>query len=163
MRTRQGPTRQSDDHALWLPAGRDHPERANTRRRFASPFLRSIVPLLLLGLPISAQSPAPPVILQQGQSNSRFPQQQSAISPNPTMDEKRISALNRMRQKSIVDDTARLLILARQLNAESANFSGAERMHKAAEIEKLAKSVKQKMSYAVGGSTVSPSYFDVTP
>jgi hypothetical protein len=79
------------------------------------------------------------------------------------MDAKRIGVLNRMRQKSIVDDTTKLLILARQLNADSATLSDSERMHKAAEIEKLAKSVKDKMSYAIGDNPVAPSYFGVDP
>jgi hypothetical protein len=85
------------------------------------------------------------------------------MSANQTLDQKRISVLNKLRQRSMVDDAAKLLFLARQLNAEASNLSDSERMHKAAEIEKLAKSVKEKMSYAVGDNPVAPSFSTVIP
>ncbi len=79
------------------------------------------------------------------------------------MDQKRIAVLNRLRQKAIVDDTTKLLRLAKELNADSVNMSSAERIHKAAEIEKLAKSVKEKMSYAIGDNPTAPGYISVFP
>jgi len=79
------------------------------------------------------------------------------------MDQKRIAVLNRLRQRSIVDDTTRLLLLAKELNADSASMSSAERVHKAGEIEKLAKSVKEKMSYAVGDNPTVPGYVNLFP
>ena len=134
-------------------------------RRLALRSRRAILALVLAGLPISAQSPGTPVthLAQQSQTSPHFPVQQPTANENSTLDEKRIRLLNRMRQKSMVDDAAKLLILARQLNAEASTMPDAERMHKAAEIEKLAKSVKEKMSYAVGGNPLTPSNTSVFP
>jgi hypothetical protein len=68
---------------------------------------------------------------------------------------KRQRALNAERQKSMVSDTDKLLKLARELNTEvGGENSGSltsEELHKVAEIEKLARNVKQKMSSAPGG------------
>ena len=79
------------------------------------------------------------------------------------MQAKRIKALNQLRHRALVDDAAKLLVLAKQLNDESASLSPMERVHKAAEIEKLAKSVKDKMSYAVGNESRPPVYSVVSP
>jgi hypothetical protein len=126
--------------------------------RLAAPRLRRcLAAAILIVLPVAAQSPGTPLNPgSQGHSTSRLPSESSPISPNQTLDQKRISLLNNLRQRSMVDDATKLLFLARQLNAESANMSDAERVHKAAEIEKLAKSVKEKMSYAVGDNPVAP-------
>jgi hypothetical protein len=70
------------------------------------------------------------------------------------METKRIAQLNSARQKSMVSDAERLLQLARELNDDAdsggTRLSSAERLHKAAEIEKLAKDVKTKMVFAIG-------------
>ena len=126
---------------------------------------RWVVAALLLGSSISAQSPGVPQVsaAEGGQTGSRFPQQQPSSPLPPSMDQKRISVLNRMRQKAIIDDATRLLILAQELNTESAAMPSAERIHKAAEIEKLAKSVKEKMSYAVGDNPAAPGFMSVLP
>jgi len=71
----------------------------------------------------------------------------------PVEYEKRLRALNALRQKSLVEDTNKLLKLAAELNAEvSAAHPDAltlDQIHKLAEIEKLAHSVKEKMSTSV--------------
>ena len=63
--------------------------------------------------------------------------------------------LNADRQKSLVSDAEKLLKLAKELNNEvNQNDTGAmsgEQLHKVEEIGKLAKNVKDKMSYSVGG------------
>jgi hypothetical protein len=63
---------------------------------------------------------------------------------------KRLRALNADRQKSMASDADKLLKLARQLDAEVASNPGDEltpsELHKVAEIEKLAHSVKSKMA-----------------
>jgi hypothetical protein len=68
---------------------------------------------------------------------------------------RRLRALNEMRQKSLISDTDKLLKLANELNAEvsNENFESLtpEQLHKLATIEKLARSVKEKMSTPVGG------------
>lgn len=68
---------------------------------------------------------------------------------------RQIQLLNLQRQKMIVSDTDKLLKLAMELKAEidvgdSASLSP-EQLHKISEIEKLARSVKQKMTITVGG------------
>jgi hypothetical protein len=82
---------------------------------------------------------------------------------NPEMQAKRIKAINQIRHKEMVDESAKLLQLAKELNDESESLSPAERVHKAGEIEKLAKSVKDRMSYAVSNETRPPVYTVVSP
>jgi hypothetical protein len=79
------------------------------------------------------------------------------------MQARRITALNLLRHKEMVNDASRLLRLAQELNAESKNLSPAERVRKAAEIEKLAKSVRDKMSYVVGDEPPANNYTSVLP
>jgi hypothetical protein len=73
---------------------------------------------------------------------------------DPTMMERRQTALNIERQKELVSDTNKLLKLARELNDEvAANNTAAltqDQLHKIALIEKLARGVKQKMADGVG-------------
>ena len=68
------------------------------------------------------------------------------------MAEKRLRALNIERQKQMVADADKLLKLAKELNDEvAASNSGTltpEQLHKIAEIEKLARSVKERMTAA---------------
>ena len=67
--------------------------------------------------------------------------------------ERRLNALNIQRQRELVSDTNKLLRLARELNAEiAANNTGSltdVQVHKVAEIEKLAKNVKERMAEGV--------------
>jgi hypothetical protein len=68
---------------------------------------------------------------------------------------RRMRALNTMRQKALVSDTDKLLKLANELNAEiSANPEALtpDQLRKLATIEKLAHSVKEKMSTPVAGN-----------
>lgn len=72
--------------------------------------------------------------------------------PDPTlrkMNEQMSAARNTQRQKLIVDDTAHLLQLAQQLNDEvsksSKDMLSLSVVKKADEIEKLAKTIKDKM------------------
>ena len=82
---------------------------------------------------------------------------------------KRLRALNADRQKSMISDVEKLLKLARQLDAEVATNPGDEltpsQLHKVAEIEKLARSVKSKMamSFASEPSLRDPATPDVAP
>jgi hypothetical protein len=76
---------------------------------------------------------------------------------DPTMTERRIRGLNNERQKEMVSDTNKLLKLAQELNDEiAARNAGTltfDQLHKIAEIEKLARSVKEKMAEGVGQPT----------
>jgi hypothetical protein len=77
------------------------------------------------------------------------------IETDPSFIAKRQEALNVDRQKSIVSDTNKLLMLARQLDAEIASNPTdrltSEELHKIGEIEKLARSVKAKMAQSFAG------------
>jgi hypothetical protein len=135
------------------------PESASLSRtpsRWVSQTARQALCLaLLLALPGGAQSGNP-----QPHGASAQPMGQSAQDPfsevgeqYPVEAERRLRALNALRQKSLVADTNKLLKLAAELNAEvSAEHPDsltAEQLHKLAEIEKLAHSVKDKMSTSV--------------
>ena len=103
-----------------------------------------------------------------GQQRSGFPQ--PPAQPGAGIDndiaggnspeiEKMLRSQNAERQKSLVSDTNKLLRLTNELNAEIARtspeaLSDAE-LRKLAEIEKLAHSVKEKMSTSVRGT---PAY-----
>ncbi len=69
---------------------------------------------------------------------------------------KRLKAINAERQKSMISDTNKLLKLARELSAETASADAkkpsVQQVHKAAEIEKLAHNVREKMTYVVSGA-----------
>lgn len=78
----------------------------------------------------------------------------SVDDPNPAMIERRILALNIERQKQMVADADKLLKLARELNEEVAKANTgtltADELHKIAEIEKLARNVRQRMTDTAG-------------
>ncbi len=106
--------------------------------------------LLIVG-PMLAQSPG-----TQGAPATPHLQvlDPSAAFSGVSIQERQVKFLNNQRQKAIVADSDKILQLARELNADAASenptFSVAERMRKAEEIEKLAKSVREKMANAVG-------------
>lgn len=106
--------------------------------------------LLIVGL-MAAQSP--------GTQGPPFPPRQQVHDLSSGFGEinvqaRQVKLLNDQRQKVIVADSERILQLARELDADATSeiptFSVAERMHKAEEIEKLAKTVREKMTNAVG-------------
>jgi hypothetical protein len=75
---------------------------------------------------------------------------------SPAEDEKLLRTLNTDRQKSMVADTNKLLRLVNELNVEIASTNPDSltpaQLRKVAEIEKLAHSVKDKMSTSVRGT-----------
>jgi hypothetical protein len=77
---------------------------------------------------------------------------------NPVEQQKRLKALNAERQKSMVADTNKLVKLAGELNAELAGAHpeslNPDQLRKVAEIEKLARNIKEKMSMSVKGIPV---------
>lgn len=119
---------------------------------------------LVLGVPCGAQNqPA-----GSPQSNVQYlPRLQESAAPlsdeDPVLREKRLRALNEDRQKHLVSDAAKLLKLATELNAEvSSGNSDAltpSELRKVAEIEKLARSVKDKMSFTMGDMPGAPEPF----
>lgn len=73
----------------------------------------------------------------------------------PYLRQKRMQQLNAAQHKALVSDTDKLLKLASELNAEIGNGNASslslDQLRKVAEIEKLAHSVKDKMSQPVKG------------
>ena len=67
---------------------------------------------------------------------------------------KRLKAMNAQRQKTMVEDTDKLLKLTADLNMEVNHEHpkqlNADQLRRLAEIEKLAKNVREKMSDAIG-------------
>jgi hypothetical protein len=66
-----------------------------------------------------------------------------------------MQALNAERQKALVSETEKLVKLAKELNDEVAlkdsDRLNEEQVRKVSEIGKLAKSIKDRMSYSLGG------------
>ncbi len=143
-----------------------HPTRlrlgAGLRRAAPPALMCALVYAFLCALPGHSQSSGGSGGGQQGQGQVNmhpYPQHEdvSPLTPDdgdPAMFERRIRALNAERQKQIVADTDKLLKLARELNDEVAKANtGAlttDELHKIADIEKLARNVRQKMSESVG-------------
>ena len=67
---------------------------------------------------------------------------------------RQLQMLNVQRQKTMISDADKLLKLATELKAEIASSDSvslsAEQLHKISEIEKLARTVKQKMTFTPG-------------
>ncbi len=78
----------------------------------------------------------------------------SANQIDPTEMERRLNALNTERYKQMISDTNKLLKLAKELNDAVAvnayNSLNPDQLRKVAQIEKLARSVKEAMSEGVG-------------
>ena len=121
--------------------------------------------VLLLALPIAAQLPAPPRPSPgQIQFNPATADPNNTGNFDPRIEARRLAMLNALRQKSKKTDADKLLQLATELNDDAAGggntLTPAERIRKAAEIEKLAKNVKAKMTY-VEGNPPDPTGFTV--
>lgn len=82
--------------------------------------------------------------------------------PDRVFQERRIKALNSQRQKELVSDTNKLLKLTAQLNAQidrgSKESFTPDQLRMLARIEKLAKSVREKMSNPVQLSTSQDNF-----
>jgi hypothetical protein len=109
---------------------------------------------LLLAVPSVAQNGSPPI----PRTGMQHPADQSPfdddIAPgDPRWGEKQLRMLNAERQKQLVADTNKLLKLAQQLHAEIGSTNpdslNPDQLHRIGEIEKLAHSVKDKMSTSV--------------
>ncbi len=111
---------------------------------------------LVLGMPVAGQSPYPQFpSTSNGKLGRNYPDTNSQFGADPTADPKRLRVLNAERQKELVSDTQKLLQLARELNAEVSDANAAAmtdaQLRKVAEIAKLARSIKEKMMFTVGG------------
>lgn len=129
-----------------------------TRSRRGRLVLRAALGVtLVLGIPGVGQSGYPQFPSNNnGKLGQHYPDSTGQFGDESNSpDKKRIRMLNVERQKALISDTEKLLKLARELNNEvtrsdSTSLSDAQ-LRKVAEIGKLAHSVKEKMSYSVGG------------
>jgi hypothetical protein len=74
---------------------------------------------------------------------------------NPAIAAQQMRALNAERQKSLVSDTEKLLKLVKEFNEDvdsNRDQLTQVELHKLADIEKLARNVKQKMSVSFAGA-----------
>jgi hypothetical protein len=116
--------------------------------------------LFLLACPALAAQQNPGPLLDPTQMSTRFPDKTVTIdSQGETQDMRRMRLLNTARQKAMISDAEKLLDLARDLNAgigpDGTTLSVAQKMRMAADIEKLAHSVKEKMSYVAGAPSLT--------
>lgn len=106
------------------------------------------------GLPAASQAPYFPFPTSNNNGRAHNPDPNGPLGNEAPMDPKRVRLLNAERQKEMVSDTDKLLQLAKELNAEvtdaSANGMTDAQLRKVMEIAKLARSIKEKMSYTVG-------------
>lgn len=141
--------------------------------RTAGCLLRDGLGILLLALPlgfsIAAHSQAAPAPngLEPDRMRQHFPDDvndRNAMSDERLrLEVKKVRQLNALRQKTMVSDAEKLLHLAQQLNDDEATgrttLTPGERLRMAAEIERLAREVKDKMSFAVTNNLeLAPSW-----
>ena len=132
-------------------------------RQIAGRFLRAAWPACLLAAFLAL--PALPAHGQNSpaQSHPMLPQplgqsvnDDGAAAADHEQAERLLRALNADRQKALVNDTNKLLRLVNELNAEIARTEPsvltADQLRKLAEIEKLARNVKEKMATSVRGT-----------
>jgi hypothetical protein len=141
----------------------------DVRREFSSSAIRHAgralcticgVALVLVIAPVAAGRSQVPGQNVGGPGNYKpyYPGPQTPMDTTDGYDqvamERRLNALNMERQKEMVSDTNKLLKLAKELNEEvAANNTttlSLDQLHKIAEIEKLARGVKDKMANGVG-------------
>jgi hypothetical protein len=130
-------------------------QKTNRERRIRPPLHFALSLALLFGSPVAGQAPYPQFpSAGEGKYSRHYPQAGAPFGDESSVDPKLTRSLNAARQKALVADTEKLLRLAQELNqeiavSESSTLSDAQ-MRKVNEIGKLAKSVKEKMSYSVG-------------
>ncbi len=136
-----------------------HFARLGVRTGLGGAILLALVCALVSGSAGRAQSNGGGGSSGGGQGHPSYSPHQD-LSPlseddqDPMMAERRIRALNVQRQKQMVADADKLLKLAKELNEEVAKANTGtltdDELHKIADIEKLARSVRQRMTDETG-------------
>lgn len=119
-----------------------------------------VASVLLMGARCGAQSSsrsAQSVQAPQGGTYTSFPDVDGIASANPpAFMERRLRQLNVVQHAAVVADTQRLVKLVTELNAEIAGSNATkltpEQLRRVAEIEKLARSVRDKMRFSARGA-----------
>jgi hypothetical protein len=136
-----------------------HQPEALTRQRFARNL--RLIGLALLGavalftgaVDAGQQNPDKPYLMPEA---NRLPDKNDQMKLNEQQEKQQdFEAANTVRKKQISEDSAKLLTLAMALKAEvdktNKDTLSLNVIRKADEIEKLAKSVKEKMKLSIGG------------
>ena len=136
----------------------------NRKSSFAQQAGHAAALLLLAGSALAcwAQVTSGPGALDSTQIGTRFPDKTSITDhQDETQEIRRMRLLNAARQRSMVSDAEKLLALARELDAGTGAggnaLSAGQKMKMAADIEKLARNVKEKMSFVVGAPPFTPT------
>jgi hypothetical protein len=110
-------------------------------------------------------APQPPAQVEFKQRLNTIQVWKEGQEQDSASEEKQLRTLNAERQKALVANTSKLLKLATELNAEIAKSKNGsltpEQLHKLAEIERLAHSVREKMATSVRG--VSAFHTETVP
>jgi hypothetical protein len=158
-----------------IPAQSQFPEYPVQRpaRRLRLSWSRSCLPgqtacqalgfALLLAVPCGAQiirPSAPSLPTEPSGAPLGSLEDRGLPSSDPVERARQVRAYNAERQKSLVSDTNKLLKLARELDEEVARAKPDSltpaQLHKVAEIEKLARGVKEKMGSSGPGRPAFP-------
>jgi hypothetical protein len=127
----------------------------NCNRSLAQKAEYALAALLLIAIAFACQAQS-----VGGGAPDRFPKMNPMDDEGMTQEVHRMRMLNAARQKSMVSDADKLLALARDLNAgvgAGGNaLSAGQRMKMAADIEKLAHNVREKMTYVAGTPSLTP-------
>ena len=137
-------------------------------RNFGWLLLTSLLFALTAQAAHAQNSTANNPIADPAQIRMRFPDGTASIdTQGATSDMHRMRLLNVARQKAMVSDADKLLALARELNAgiglDGTALSVGQRVKMAADIEKLARSIKEKMGYVAGGPSAPHGPFNAGP
>lgn len=138
------------------------------RNRYLTRFAIYATAQLLCCVALAGQQQQPSLPLDPTQVNTRFPDKTVTIDrQDDTQEMRRMRQLNAARQKSMVSDADKLLALARDLNAgigaDGSKLSISQKVRMAADIEKLAHSVKEKMSDVAGNPSAPRAPFSAWP
>jgi hypothetical protein len=126
--------------------------------------------LLVIGVALclaafASQAGQPSIQMLPPQTNSNPFQGLSDI--DPALARHQLHALNALRQKKLVEDTNKLLKLAQALNAQVQSGNRGTltlaQLKEVKRIEKLARSVRQKMAQTYGGPTLAPIIMPTMP
>jgi hypothetical protein len=128
------------------------PRRKGAFRKPGSGGFLLLMVLIFASIPAEPAGQEPVPSQMSRQSRNPF---DGFGSNDPVLAARQMRALNADRQKSLVSDTDKLLKLAQDLNSEietsNQNALTQVELRKIADIEKLARNVKQKMSISFVG------------
>ena len=121
----------------------------NLLKRFIAVVVLAAGLIYLASAPVAGQMSSSPPLSTTGPPDRPRPGEGEPNPFPPDLQEKALKARNELRQKQLVSDTSKLLAAARELESEVGGSSGnrlpTSAMKRAEEVERLARSVKDKM------------------